>query len=69
MLARRFKLADLQIEVQARRKALLDQGEVLPTDEQLRNKGGRRSEAKKQLLRRMTDAAKAAGVTPAKRYV
>jgi hypothetical protein len=69
MLSRRFKLADLQVEIQGRRKALAEKGIALPTDEQLRNKGGRRTEAKKRLLTKMTESAKAAGIAPAKRHI
>jgi hypothetical protein len=69
MLARQFQFADLQIEVQERRKALADQGVLLPTDEQLMNKGGRRTPEKQRLLVRMTESALAAGITPGKRHV
>jgi hypothetical protein len=69
MSTRRIKLADLQVEIQSRRKALLDQGVALPSDEQLRNKGGRRTQEKQMLLQRMNEAAQAAGVVPAKRYI
>jgi len=68
-MVRRFKLAELQENVQERRKVLAEQGVILPTDDQLRNKGGRRTEAKRQLLKRMTDRAEMAGVTPGKRYI
>jgi hypothetical protein len=69
MLDRQFRLVDLQLEVQRRRAALADQGVILPTDEQLRNKGGRRTPEKEQLLIQMTESALAAGITPAKRYI
>lgn len=69
MSVRRFKLADLQIEIQNRRKALVEQGVALPTDEQLRNKGGRRTPEKQQLLQRMTKSAQAAGLVPSRRYI
>jgi hypothetical protein len=69
MSARRFKLADLQFEIQNRRKALAEQGVALPTDEQLRNKGGRRTAEKQQLLQRMTDSAQAAGLVPTRRHI
>jgi hypothetical protein len=69
MSGRRFILADLQVEIQNRRKALVEQGVVLPTDEQLRNKGGRRTPEKQQLLQRMTEAAQAAGLVPTRRHI
>lgn len=62
-------MVDLQLEIQGRRKALADEGVVLPTDEQMRNRGGRRTPEKEQLLIRMTESALAAGFTPAKRYI
>jgi hypothetical protein len=68
-LARQFKFADLQLEVQERRKALADHGVVLPTDEELMNKGGRRTPEKQRLLVRMTESALAAGIIPVKRYI
>ena len=69
MSGRRFKLADLQVEIQNRRKALVEQGVALPTDEQLRNKGGRRTPEKRQLLQRMTESAQAAGLVPTRRHI
>lgn len=69
MTARQCKPAELQIEAQQRRQALLDQGVPLQSDDQLRNKGGRRTEAKKQLLDRMTESALGAFMAPAKRYI
>ncbi len=68
-MVRRFNLVELQATIQERRKALADQGVVLPTDEQLRNKGGRRSTEKKYLLQRMTETAVTAGTTPTKRHI
>lgn len=68
-MVRRFNLVELQATIQERRKVLADQGVALPTDEQLRNKGGRRTEKKKYLLRRMTESAGTAGATPTKRYI
>jgi hypothetical protein len=68
-MVRRFNLVELQAGVQARLKVLAGQGVALPTDEQLRNKGGRRTSEKKYLLQRMTKSAVTAGTTPAKRYI
>lgn len=69
MAIQRIKFSVLQTRVQKRRKALLANGVALPPDEALRNKGGRRTEAKKELLRRMDEEAKAAGVEPIQRYI
>jgi hypothetical protein len=69
MRTRRYNFADLQMEVQERRAALLDQGVALPTAEQLRNKGGRRTAEKQYLLQRMTESALVAGISPTKRYI
>jgi hypothetical protein len=69
MPIQRIKFSVLQTKVQKRRKALLAEGYALPTDEALRNKGARRTEAKNELLRRMNEQAKAAGVEPARRYI
>ncbi len=68
-MVRRFDLAELQARIQDRRKELADQGVALPTDEQLRNKGGRRTEEKKYLLQRMTETAVTAGTIPTKRHI
>jgi hypothetical protein len=68
-MVRRFNLVELQARIQERRKVLADQGVTLPTDEQLRNKGGRRTEEKKNLLQRMTETAVTAGTTPTKRHI
>ena len=68
-MVRRFNFAELQARIQERRKVLVDQGVALPTDEQLRNKGGRRTEEKKYLLQRMTESAATAGTTPTKRHI
>jgi hypothetical protein len=65
----RIKLADLHVEIQSRRKALLGQGVALPTEEQLRNKGSRRTPEKQMLLQRMNEAAQAAESVPTKRYI
>jgi hypothetical protein len=69
MLARRFKFGDLQLEIQGRREALAGLSVALPTDESLRNKGGRRTPEKQQLLRRMDQSARAAGLAPILRYI
>jgi hypothetical protein len=69
MTTRRVKFVDLQVEIQERKKALLDQGVALPTDEQMRNKGGRRTLEKQMLLQRMNESAIAAGITLTKRYI
>ncbi len=68
-MVRRLNLVELQARIQERRKVLADQGVALPTAEQLRNKGGRRTVEKKYLLQRMSQSAAAAGMTPAKRYI
>ena len=68
-MVRRFNFAELQATIQERRKALADQGVALPTDEQLRNKGGRRTAEKKYLLQRMTKSALTAGTAPTKRHI
>jgi hypothetical protein len=62
-------LVELQARIQERRKALADEGVALPTDEQLRNKGGRRTLEKKYLLQRMTESAVTTGAIPTKRYI
>ena len=67
-MVRRFNLVELQATIRERRKVLADQGVALPSDEQLRNKGGRRTAEKKYLLQRMTKSAVTAGSTPTKRY-
>lgn len=68
-MIRRFNLIELQAGIQERRKELAVQGTSLPTDEQLRNKGGRRTVEKKLLLQRMTESAVTTRTTPAKRYI
>lgn len=68
-MIRRFNLLELQARIQERRKVLADQGVALPTDEQLRNKGGRRTEEKKYLLQRMTETAVTAWTIPPNRYI
>jgi hypothetical protein len=62
-------LVELQATIQERRRALADQGIALPTDEQLRNKGGRRTAKKRYLLQRITASAISAGITPTKRHI
>jgi hypothetical protein len=62
-------LVELQATIQERRRALADQGIALPTDEQLRNKGGRRTAEKRYLLQRITASAISAGITPTKRHI
>jgi hypothetical protein len=68
-MVRRFNLVELQATIQERRRALADKGVALPTDEQLRNKGGRRTAEKQYLLQRMTKSAVTAGTTPTKRHI
>jgi hypothetical protein len=68
-MVRRFNLVELQARIQERRKVLADQGVALPTEEQLRNRGGRRTKEKQYLLQRMTESAVIAGTTPTKRHI
>jgi hypothetical protein len=68
-MVRWFNLVELQATVQERRKALAEQGVALPTDEQLRNKGGLRTEKKKYLLQRMSESALSSGTAPTKRHI
>jgi hypothetical protein len=68
MNERVFSIAVWQDHVRQRRAELAEQGIVLPTDDELRNTGGRRTEAKRDLLRRMEARAKEAGITPTKRF-
>jgi len=68
MNERVFTIEEWQDHVRQRRAALAAQGVVLPTDDELRNTGGRRTQAKRELLRRMETRAEEAGITPAKRF-
>jgi hypothetical protein len=68
MPVRRFTLKDYVTDVQARRGELASAGVELPTDEELRNKGQRRTAEKRELLRRVEATARATGVAPVKRY-
>jgi hypothetical protein len=50
------------------RRAALAAAGLLPPDEALRNRGLNRTEEKRELLRRVEERAKAAGITTMKAY-
>lgn len=64
----RYDLNEYLEWVRARKRELETAGVRLPTDEEMRNKGTRRTPEKREFLRRCDERARAAGIPPVKHY-
>jgi hypothetical protein len=67
IVVKTVKLSKYLEWAEARRAELAAEG-LLPSDEDLRNRGLNRTPEKRELLRRIDERARAAGKTPIKSY-